>query len=57
VLDAEVVDSEAGVVQTLEGAIRAKASNAPGNQGDRVRVRVKEADPAKRRVRFFILVN
>jgi exoribonuclease R len=53
VLDAEVVDADAGIVQTQEGAIRARATNLPRcNHGDKVRVRIQEADPAKRLVRF-----
>jgi exoribonuclease R len=53
VLDAEVVDADAGIVQTQQGAIRARASNLPlCNHGDKVKVRIEEANPAKRRVRF-----
>lgn len=53
VLDAEVVDADAGIVQTLEGAIRARATNLPRcNHGDKVKVRIAAADPAKRLVRF-----
>ena len=53
VLDAEVVDADAGIVQTQEGAIRARATSLPRcNHGDKVRVRIQEADPAKRLVRF-----
>lgn len=53
VLDAEVVDADAGIVQTQQGAIRARASNLPRcNHGDKVKVRIEEANPAKRRVRF-----
>ncbi|MFN7449030.1 MAG: hypothetical protein ACK5RF_12130 [Pirellula sp.] len=53
VLDAEVVDADAGIVQTLEGAIRARATNLPRcNHGDKVKVRIAVADPTKRLVRF-----
>ena len=53
VLDAEVVDADAGIVQTLEGAIRARATNLPRcNHGEKVKVRIAAADPAKRLVRF-----
>jgi exoribonuclease R len=53
ILDAEVVDADAGIVQTQEGAIRARATSLPRcNHGDKVKVRIEEADPAKRRVRF-----
>ena len=53
VVDAEVVDADAGIVQTQQGAIRARASNLPlCNHGDKVKVRNEEANPAKRRVRF-----
>lgn len=53
VMIAEVVDAEAGVVQTRDSAIRSKATKLEGvKNGDQVRVRIAVADPATRTVRF-----
>lgn len=54
--DAVVVDlnekGDAGTVQLREPAVRAKFSGTGLKLGSAVRVRLTEADPAKRRVRF-----
>ncbi len=53
ILEAEVVDAAAGIVQTTDWAIRAKATalkNAA--DGDRVRVRIDAADPKTRTVKL-----
>lgn len=53
VLTAEVVDAEGGIVQTLEPAIRARATGLPKvDDGQRVRVRIESADPSTRKVRL-----
>lgn len=51
ILDAEVVDVENGVVQSLEPAIRARAAKLLDvENGTKVRVRIDVADPVSRRV-------
>ncbi|MEQ1829117.1 MAG: RNB domain-containing ribonuclease [Pirellula sp.] len=51
VLLAEVVDAEAGVVQTTDSAIRSRATRLKNAaNGDWVHVRIESADPATRRV-------
>lgn len=53
VLDAEVVDASAGIVQTTDAAIRAKATALKSPvDGDRVKVRIDAADPKTRSVRL-----
>ena len=53
ILVAEVVDAEAGIVQTIDSAIRSKATQLHGvENGAKVRVRIDLADPAKRTVRL-----
>lgn len=53
ILVAEVVDAEAGIVQTIDSAIRSKATQLHGvENGAKVRVRIDYADPAKRMVRL-----
>lgn len=50
-LDAEVVDADAQIVQTLDSAIRSRAVQLPSvNDGDRVRVRIDAADPSTRKI-------
>ncbi len=51
ILDAEVVDTENGIVQTFDSAIRARASKLRNfENGAKVRVRIDVADPVRRRV-------
>ncbi len=51
VLEAEVVDADSGIVQTYDSAIRSRAAKLGRvNNGDIVRVRIDEANPAARRV-------
>ncbi len=53
ILVAEVVDAEAGIVQTIDSAIRSKATQLHGvENGSKVRVRIDLADPAKRRIQL-----
>ena len=53
ILIAEVVDAEAGIVQTADSAIRARATLLTKvANGDKVRVRIDDADPNKRMVRL-----
>jgi VacB/RNase II family 3'-5' exoribonuclease len=50
-MEAEVVDAENSLVQTIDSAIRARASKLPKlNNGSKVFVRIDFADPEKRRV-------
>jgi exoribonuclease R len=56
VLDAEVVDAEAGIVQTVDSAIRSRATKLDhAANGDKVRVRIDDADPSKRKVRLSVV--
>jgi VacB/RNase II family 3'-5' exoribonuclease len=52
VLTAEVIDSEASIVQTEEAAIRARVQKLPKQiaEGQKIRVRIESADPVQRRV-------
>ncbi len=51
ILDAEVVDADSGIVQTYDSAIRSRAAKLGSvDNGDLVRVRIDDADPAARRV-------
>jgi len=51
ILLAEVVDAEAGIVQTTDSAIRSRATKlSKVRNGDMVRVRIDDADPSNRRV-------
>ncbi|MCY2979717.1 MAG: RNB domain-containing ribonuclease [Planctomycetota bacterium] len=53
ILVAEVVDAEAGIVQTIDSAIRSKATQLHGvENGAKVRVRIDSSDPVKRTVRL-----
>jgi exoribonuclease R len=53
VLDAEVVDASAGMVQTTDAAIRAKATALKNaTDGELVKVRIDAADPKTRSVRL-----
>ena len=53
ILVAEVVDAEAGIIQTIDSAIRSKATQLHGvENGVKVRVRIDSADPVKRTVRL-----
>jgi len=55
VLEAEVVDADAGMVQTRDSAIRSRATKLPAvKNGDIVRVRIDVADPLTRRVRLSV---
>lgn len=50
-LEAEVVDASAGIVQTFDSAIRSRAAKlTKANDGDIVRVRIDRADPSTRQV-------
>jgi exoribonuclease R len=51
ILDAEVVDAYAGIVQTVDSAIRSRAAKLVSvKDGDRVRVRIDKADPTTRQI-------
>ncbi len=51
VLTAEVVDAEAGIVQTIDSAIRSRVAKlGPSKNGEMVRVRIDHADPIKRKI-------
>ncbi len=52
VLQAEVVDAESGIVQTVDSAIRSKAMKLPKRvqDGQFIKVRIVEANPKQRRV-------
>ena len=55
ILDAEVVDAEGGIVQTFDSAIRSRAAQLPKvENGAKVRVKIMEADPVKRKVRLQV---
>jgi len=57
ILEAEVIDAEAGIVETTDFAIRSRAAQLKSaKNGDRVRVRIDEADPKSRRVRLVAVV-
>jgi exoribonuclease R len=57
ILVAEVVDAEAGIVQTIDSAIRSKATQLHGvENGAKVRVRIDSADPANRRVQLTAIL-
>jgi exoribonuclease R len=51
VLEAEVVDAEAGIVQTFDSAIRSRAAKlTSASDGQIIRVRIDKADPATRQI-------
>ncbi len=51
ILEAAVVDAEAGIVQTFDSAIRSRAAQLLNvSNGDTVRVRIDKADPSTRQV-------
>ena len=53
----EVFDAEAGIVQTIDSAIRSKATQLHGvENGVKVRVRIDSADPANRRVQLTAIL-
>jgi exoribonuclease R len=55
VLEAEIIDAKAGVIQTVDLAIRSRAANlVDPKDGDRVHVRIAEADPKNRRIRLVV---
>ena len=57
ILVAEVFDAEAGLVQTIDSAIRSKATQLHGvENGVKVRVRIDSADPANRRVQLTAIL-
>ena len=57
ILVAEVFDAEAGIVQTIDSAIRSKATQLHGvENGVKVRVRIDSADPANRRVQLTAIL-
>lgn len=56
-IDAEVIDAQLGIVQTVDSAVRSKILRLPAGvkAGDRVSVRIDAADPIKRRVSLSIV--
>lgn len=51
VLQAEVVDAEAKIIQTVDSAIRSRVAQLPQvRDGDMIRVRIDKADPTERRI-------
>jgi exoribonuclease R len=56
VLDAEVVDAAAGIVQTTDSAIRAKATTLKNAvDGEKVKVRIDAANPKTRTVKLVAI--
>ena len=51
VLQAEVVDAEAKIIQTVDSAIRSRVAQLPQvRDGDMIQVRIDKADPKERRI-------
>jgi exoribonuclease R len=53
IIDAEVVDADSQIVQTLDSAIRSRAARiGSAENGDIIQVRIDEADPIRRLVKL-----
>jgi exoribonuclease R len=55
-IEAEVIDAQLGIVQTIDPAVRTKILQLPADvkEGDRLNVRIDAADPIKRRVSISV---